>query len=362
MNRRGLIIGAGSLLVLSGASTLGWRASTGLMEDYAGYAAALRKELPAGPTLRDLIGYATLAPNGHNTQPWRFTIEGNAIDILPDPSRATSAVDPDDHHLFVSLSCVAETLRIAAEATGRPGAIEVAGDGGVRFTFTEGTGWSDPLFAAIPKRQSTRAEFDGRPVPAADLEALARAASMPGVGLALVTERPRINQIRDLILVGNGVQMADPAFMVELKHWLRFNPKQAMETGDGLFSAASGNPVLPDLLAGPAFDHFFTVASENDKYARQIDSSAGLAVFIGEREDKAHWIAVGRACQRFALAATSFGLRTSFVNQPVEVAPLRPQLAVLVGASGKRPDLVMRFGYGPTLPFSPRRPVTAVLV
>jgi hypothetical protein len=29
---------------------------------------------------------------------------------------------------------------------------------------------------------------------------------------------------------------------------------------------------------------------------------------------------------------------------------------------GRRPDLVMRFGYGPTLPYSARRPVEAVLV
>jgi hypothetical protein len=28
---------------------------------------------------------------------------------------------------------------------------------------------------------------------------------------------------------------------------------------------------------------------------------------------------------------------------------------------GRRPDIVIRFGYGPTLPFSARRPVEAVL-
>ncbi|HLV82586.1 MAG TPA: Tat pathway signal protein, partial [Devosia sp.] len=81
-----------------------------------------------------------------------------------------------------------------------------------------------------------------------------------------------------------------------------------------------------------------------------------------EREDKAHWIAVGRACQRFALAATASGLKHAFVNQPVEVALLRPELAALIGEGGMRPDIIMRFGYGPTLPFSPRRPVNAVLV
>jgi hypothetical protein len=106
----------------------------------------------------------------------------------------------------------------------------------------------------------------------------------------------------------------------------------------------------------------FRAKTENDKYARQIRSSSGLAVFVSEREDKEHWVRAGRACQRFALQATALGLKVAFVNQPVEVASLRPELARLVGMPGRRPDLVMRFGYGPALPFSARRPLGAVLV
>ena len=71
-------------------------------------------------------------------------------------------------------------------------------------------------------------------------------------------------------------------------------------------------------------------------------------------------VSVTDLCQRFSLTATHLGLRTSFVNQPVEVARLRPELAALVGTPGRRPDLV-RFGYGPELPFAPRRPIRAVL-
>ena len=62
------------------------------------------------------------------------------------------------------------------------------------------------------------------------------------------------------------------------------------------------------------------------------------------------------------LAATTLGLRHAYINQPIEVARLRPELATLVGAPGMRPDLMLRFGYGPLLPYSPRRPVASVLV
>ena len=87
----------------------------------------------------------------------------------------------------------------------------------------------------------------------------------------------------------------------------------------------------------------------------------GIAIFFAEAESKEHWLRVGQACQRFALAATSLGLKLAFINQPVEVARLRAELAALAGTT-KRPDLVLRFGYGPPLPYSLRRPVASVLI
>ena len=55
------------------------------------------------------------------------------------------------------------------------------------------------------------------------------------------------------------------------------------------------------------------------------------------------------------------GIRNAFLNQPVEVASVRPRLAQALGLGGRRPDLVVRFGRGPEMPRSLRRPVAAVL-
>ena len=359
MNRRTMLVGAGAALAGVGAGVAAWRSAVGSMAQYEAFAAGLRDRLT--PDLEAVVRYATLAANSHNTQPWRFQLEGQPIEIRPDFSRRTPVVDPDDHHLYVSLGCAAANLALAAAATGRPGETSLTADGdGVRYDYLTGAPKADPLADAIPRRQSTRAEYDGRAVPAADLAELERIAAMPGVSLALITDRARVKQVRDLVLAGNEDQMNDPAFMRELKQWIRFNPRSAMTSGDGLFSAASGSPVLPTGLGRIALDRLFSVAEENQKYARQIDSSAGVAIFFGERTDHDHWIRVGQACQRFALAATSLGLKIAFINQPVEVARLRSDLAAIVGET-RRPDIVMRFGYGPALPFSPRRPVASVI-
>lgn len=364
MNRRQMLIGAGTTAAFGGGAAYLTIAAMGSPSDYAAEIAAARSPLADTPSARELVRYATLAPNGHNTQPWLFRTGDKSIEILPDSSRRTPVVDPDDHHVFVSLGAAAENLSLASAARGAPGAVrfDPADEGSVVFDFEQARPIASPLFEAITRRQSTRADYDGRSVSAADLDTLARAADVPGVDLVLLTDRSRVDQLRDLVLAGNSTQMADAAFVRELKAWLRFNPRQALRTGDGLYSVASGNPALPDWLGPHAFEWVSTARSQNDAYARQIRSSSGIAVFVGAGETPAHWVAVGQACQRFALQATALGLKHAFINQPVEVPGLRPELAALIGLPGRRPDIVMRFGYGPTMPWSPRRPVDSVIV
>jgi hypothetical protein len=211
------------------------------------------------------------------------------------------------------------------------------------------------MFDAITQRQSTRAEYDGRFVSPEDLRALADAVHVDGVELVLLTERRQIDQITDMVVAGNSVQMNDPAFVRELKSWIRFSAREAMSTGDGLFGGASGNPVGPEWLGSLLFDIMFKAAAENDKYVRHMRSSAGVAVFVTERDDKDHWVRAGRACQQFSLLATARGLKHAYVNQPVEVPALRKDLASHLALGERRADLVMRFGYGPAMPYSLRR-------
>lgn len=364
MNRRQIIFGGGALAVAGAGATYVGSRQMGSSLDYDAAAARMRASLPDRPHIHELLRYATLAPNGHNTQPWLFRASENRIDILPDMSRRTPIVDPDDHHLFVSLGCAAENLALASAARGQFGEprFDPAANGSVVFAFRDAPPIASALFDAIPARQSTRADYDGRPVGVSDLRTLAAAAAMPGVDLVLITDQPRMRQISDLVVEGNNAQLADPAFVRELKSWLRFSPRQALKAGDGLYSVASGNPALPEWLGSRAFDWLVTAKSEGKKYARQVLSSAGIAIFIAKQANREHWVLAGRACQRFALQATALGLKHAFINQPVEVAALRPELAALFGMPGRRADIVMRFGYGPTLPYSARRSVEAVMI
>jgi len=320
-------------------------------------------------THRELIRYATLAPSSHNTQCWKLRLEQDAISILPDLERRCEVVDPDDHHLFVSLGCATENLVLAAESQGLDAVVEFESTlvESIHITFqqtqpnTKQTTHSS-LFAAIPQRQSTRCEYDGKPLSNQELSSLEKISTGEGVHVELFTDRTAIEQVLEYVIQGNSIQLNDLAFVKELKHWIRFSNAEAVKKGDGLFSRCTGNPSIPRWLGAPLLKLFLTARSENDKYAKQVRSSAGIAVFSSDANDKSHWIAVGRCFQRFALQATVLGIRTAHINQPVEVAALRSQFASALGIGNRRPDLVVRFGHGPLMPRSRRRPVDDVII
>lgn len=313
--------------------------------------------------LRELVRCATLAPSSHNTQCWKFRLEDRSISILPDLSRRCPAVDPDDHHLFVSIGCAAENLIQAALANGLYGNAVFDDSAGkaLRVALEPTRAVATSLYDAIPERQSTRAEYDGKPISVSELALLERAGQGNGVRAILLTEREAMEKVLEYVVQGNTAQMNDRAFVEELKAWIRFSADDAIRTGDGLYAASSGNPSVPAWLGSLLFGLFFTPKAENDKYASHVRSSAGIAVFVSEAENPAQWIEVGRCYERFALQSAALGIRNAMLNQPVEVSTLRPQFATFLGVGGHRPDLVVRFGRGPKMPPSLRRPIDAVL-
>jgi hypothetical protein len=360
LSRRTLIV---SGLSATAAGAVGY----GLWPRLGGYeeeAARERRLLASDPALTGFVRMATLAANGHNTQPWKFRLDEDRVRILPDFARRTKVVDPDDHHLFVSLGCAAENLAIAAAAHGRPGDVLISGgpEPHVEIALGQGSATNEALYAAIPLRQSTRSVYDSRPVSAEDLALLKAAAEEDGVSVLIFTDPPDMDAILEFVVAGNSAQMDDPAFVAELLEWIRFSPAQALASKDGLFAACSGNPALPAWAGDLVFNAVFTKQAENDKYRDHIRSSSGVAVFIGNKADPDHWMRVGRSFQRFALQATALGIRNAHINQPVEVPAVRTDFARWLGLPNTRPDLVVRFGRAPALPMSLRRPVADVVL
>jgi hypothetical protein len=305
---------------------------------------------------RELVRLATLAASSHNTQPWRFHVGKDAITITPDRGRRCPVVDPDDAHVYRSLGCAAENLVHAASTQGLSAQVRYEEASDAVIVRLESSPQVDPtdLSAAITTRQCTRTAYDGEPVSDEDLAALVEAGASRDVEVRLLTDPTHLAGVADLVERGNVAQLTDRSFRGELVRWVRFDPRAALRTRDGLAGRVNGQPPLPTtvgrLLAGALIRASRQAATDTAR----LRTSAGVAVFLTSVDDRTAWVEAGRAYERLSLRGDLLGIRTAFLNQPIEVPTLRAELRTSLGTAA-HPQLMVRFGRAPRAPYSLRR-------
>src|SRR5262245_25338114 len=360
-----------SFLTLLAAAGLTAAASDLLLEyapwlDYDQQADQTRRAFPEEAAMsahmREMVRYATLAANGHNTQPWKFVIKDKLIEIHPDYTRRLPVVDPQDRELWISLGCALENLLLATRAAGYaaevnyPDVVDF-----IRIRLAADTPQPSPLFDAIPLRQNIRSEYDGQRVKSHDLDQVQASPLEPGVVLRFVTTRTDLETVLEYVNQGNLSQFADRAYLAELIQWLRFNKREAVAQLDGLYTRSFGNPEIPRWL-GQLFVARTNPQQQADADAKKVRSSPGAVVVASESDDKTSWVRTGQVYERLALKLTSLNIKSAFLNQPIEVAEVRSQFQSAMRLGGSVPQLLVRFGYADAMPRSLRRPIEQVLV
>ncbi len=133
------------------------------------------------------VEHALRAPSVHNTQPWRWRITQDAVQLHADWNRHLVATDPDRRDLVLSCGAALHHLLVALAANGMPAQVERLPDvdnSGHLATVTVGSGTAhaaDPsLFPAITRRRTDRRRMSHRPVPAEHLQELIEAARRAG--------------------------------------------------------------------------------------------------------------------------------------------------------------------------------------
>jgi len=323
-------------------------------------------EAPQKGQLRFLLSFAIQAPSGHNTQPWLFRLNEDHVDLLADRTRALPVVDPYDRELAISCGAALDHLEVAARNYGRELSIEIcpeSADADLLARISMGNVVTDELsndlFTAIPKRRTNRTQFEGKQIPDALVDRCEAIATDLGVELILIKDRIERLNVAELVAEADRVQFADHRFRRELASWVHSRRRSSQ---DGMSGDAFG---MPDMLSPigalviRTFDMGKGIAAGDRK--KIVDGSPMLAVFSTSNDDVRHWIAAGRALSRVLLTLAAAGATASYLNQPIEVESLRPQLRETVSCEGS-PQLLLRFGYGTSLPPSVRRSVDEVLV
>jgi Nitroreductase family len=309
-------------------------------------------------TVERLIASAILAPSSHNTQPWRFYVRDGGIDLHADRSRTMTQNDPDGRELVISCGCALYNLRVAAAwmglATHVDTAIRSSDDSMLaRMTFQQAEVRSAEadLCIAIYSRHTYRKQFASTPVSQSVVTSLVAAAREEGALLHLLADQARRERAAALVAEGDSTQWADPQWRRELAGWM--NPKRK---GDGLPIATLTAPIVQ--LAVRSIDMGERVAAHDRESAHE----APLLTVLSTRGDSVeHWLHAGQALERMLLSAQTQGVQASFLNQPIQVAQLRPKLRALTGDESV-PQMLIRWGVPlEQIPSTPRRAVDAVM-
>ncbi len=313
-----------------------------------------------------LLNYALLAPSEYNTQPWRFRVQGDIVELCMDPSRRLPVVDPEDREMLISCGAACLNLRLAARHFGylawmesfilneQPEILVRLGLG----TRQEVTEEDERLFAAIPRRHTNRSVYEARSVPEKVLAHLQHEAGREGTWLHLVQDEETRQSITRLIVAGDREQWADKRFRHELAEWV--HPRGA-ESADGLPGSAQAKGSIRQMTS-PFVVRTFDLWREEAARNRQFTAGAPVLAVLGTFSDtRADWFNAGKALERVLLRACASSLQTSFVNQPIEVPSLRTWLRQILGRDDF-PHLIIRMGYGKPSITTPRRCVQDVLL
>lgn len=317
-------------------------------------------------TVTALVEDAAAAPSMHNAQPWkfRFLSDTRTFHLRADLERAMPHSDPTNRALHLGCGAALFNLRVAAAHAGwdltarllpEPSDPELLAS----VQLADPTRPDDSLTAlypAIHRRHTSRYPFAEKEIPA-DIQAeLGDAARREGAQLAFPSAW-HSETLLDLAHDAEGRDTLDPAAFEDVARWTRLDDVTADTAADGIPAYAFG----PRKRNGKApVRDFAGRRTVTDRGTATFEHTPHL-VLLGTADDQpTDWLRAGQALERVLLLATLQGLATSLTSHALESRDLRWLARDPLTAMGYV-QIVLRLGYGPHGPATPRRPVRDVL-
>ncbi|MFD9966907.1 Acg family FMN-binding oxidoreductase [Streptomyces sp. NPDC059013] len=314
--------------------------------------------------LTSLVRDATAAPSMHNAQPWRFRYDAGrgAIRLYGDPRRAMPSSDPQKRALHLGCGAALFNLRVAAAHAGRDPDAVLLPDADEPWLLAEvrlnrPVRRDDDLAAlhpAIHRRHTSRFPFTDEDVPSGVLDGLRAAARLEGARLHMPGAW-HVQEVLDLLHDAESRESLDPEAREELLRWT--GTPGAAPAGEGIPAPAFG-PRQHDVTA-PVRD-FAAGRTVAGRGSATFEKRPRLALLGTSDDGPLDWLRAGQALERVLLQATLDGLVTSLTSQALEWRELRWALRDPVSSMG-HVQMVIRLGYGPEGPATPRRAVEDVL-
>lgn len=326
----------------------------------------MSRRAPADEQVTALVRAAVAAPSMHNAQPWLFCYvrHRRMFEVRADLERTLPHSDPDTRGLHIGCGAALLNLRVAVaherwhpETLLLPDRSDPALVATVRLTdSTVDENDLGSLYPAIHRRHTSRHPFEEKEIPPTVREALGEAARAEGATLTFPTPW-HLQEILELVQEAEARNITDPGSDRDLARWTRTDAPSAGSSDDGVPHYAFG----PRKLGGKApLRDFAGRRRVAGRGAAAFERTPQLVLLNTSHDRPEDWLRSGQAVERVLLLATLKGLSSSFVAQPLEWTDLRWPLRDPVSGKGWT-QMLLRLGYGPKVPGTPRRPVSDVL-
>ena len=320
-------------------------------------------------TVESVVAAAGRAPSLHNTQPWKWRLENDRLELHADRQRQLLVADPDGHSLRISCGAALALAEVAFAGEGwlmRVERLPAPEQPDLLAVFTDPlprppTAADRQRLAAAARRYSERRPFQPRVVPVELVEELRAAADGAGAHAYFPVRAEEKLNLAVAVSWADRAERNDPGYLAEMRRW----QQDADVRTEGVPNSAiphvrAGHPRHTDI---PLRD-FEIGVSGRQQIEADIDEHPLIAVLLTESDTPREQLAAGEAMLRLMLHAESLGLASCALSQAVDLLAFRARVQVLMGW-GAYPQMMLRLGYPPPDPPppgpSPRRPVSEQL-
>lgn len=365
MNRRKFLLIAGGTVVVIGGSYY-------LLSDKSNFVRTdidpkETEGIPLKPDERHILFLASLAPSGHNTQPWFIKyIEPYHWVIGNDKSRWLPGVDPYQRETILSIGAFVQNLEYAANNLGYD----------CQFTMMAHTNQDENIMNVklkkngntvkydiekIKLRRTVRSNYGNELLKKEDLNYLIN--GEPDVFHFIPNTSEEYLLINEQTIEANKLQSYRDIAEKELSDWIRFSSKEAEKHRDGLTTAGMEIEGIP----GWVVRNFYGKANVMEKGFReqnisnvikQVSQSAGWMLISSKGNSVETLIETGKQMQRLFLKVRDKGIAMHPMTQILEEPATYGSLNRSIGITDNV-QFILRIGYLKTYsePVSLRRPV-----
>lgn len=326
-----------------------------------------------------LVLCGSLAASAHNTQPWKFVVDKNTIDVYADLARNLGSADQQRRLMALSVGCAIENINVAGHYLGLSPEISIQPDSAfikdgfaARINLTSSKTAKSTAdinrFKAIFNRQTTRNLYQDQPIDTGLLSLLNQLNDFPDLELTLVVDQTQRNHIRDIHARAAEAFVKDDSAYGDSLNWWRYSREELLDKRDGIsiYTSAAPNLIKQYFRYAITADDMksdFGKNGELDLMLKLFAATPMWAVITASNSNFSSRLNGGRLLERLYLASAEKDHRIMPITYVTEQESFAKELLEKINLPKEHELLsVVRIGKSELLERSVRRQLSDIIV